>query len=142
MFSKEEAKQVRQDFWTFFGKRYDRKWTLYSTKIKDVVLKFSMEDSRAVVSIDMEHAQDFYRHYYFDKLVSLKSVMIDTVSPDLIWDQDYQLDNGKIISRVYVVLNDVKITRKTDWPQVYSFFHDHMDRLESFYWDFKDYIED
>lgn len=142
MFSKEEAKQVRQDFWTFFGKRYRRKWTLYNTKVKSLVLKFSMEQNRAIVSIDLEHEEDFYRHYYFEKLESLKSILEQQVAAPLIWDRDYQLESGKVISRVYVIKESVKITRKTDWPQVYEFFYKSMDQLESFYWEYKDFIED
>jgi len=142
MFSKEEAKQVRQDFWTFFGKRYDRKWTLYNTKIKDVVLKFSMEDSRAIVSVDIEHDDELFRHYYFEKFESFKSIMCEEINEDLIFDKAYELKSGKIISRIYIFMDGVKITRKTDWPDVYEFFHENMDKLESFFWEYKDFIED
>ena len=142
MFSKEEAKQVRQDFWTFFGKRYDRKWTLYNTKIKDVVLKFSMEDSRAIISVDIEHDDELFRHYYFEKFESFKSIMCEEINEDLIFDKAYELKSGKIISRIYIFMDGVKITRKTDWPDVYEFFHENMDKLESFFWEYKDFIED
>jgi hypothetical protein len=142
MFSKEEAKQVRQDFWTFFGKRYQRKWTRYDTKIKDLVLQFSMENRRAMVSIDIQHDEKFFRDYYYEKLVSLKSIMQEEISNDLIFDNSYQLESGKEISRVYVALEDVKITRKTDWPSVYEFFYNHMDRFEKFFGDYRDFIAD
>lgn len=142
MFSKEEAKQVRQDFWTFFGKRYQRKWTLYQTKLKDVVLKFSMEDQRAIVSIDIQHDDQLFRHYYFEKFESFKSVMEEEISQDLIFDKEYKLSSGKLISRIYIFKESVKITRKTDWPAVYEFFHTYMDKMESFFWEYKDFIED
>ncbi|PRP66296.1 hypothetical protein BST86_03920 [Nonlabens agnitus] len=142
MFSKEEAKQVRQDFWTFFGKRFQRKWTLYNTKIKDVVLKFSMEDHCAMVSIDIEHDDEIFRHYYFEKFESFKSVMREEVSDDLIFERDYLLESGKVISRIFVFMENVKITRKTDWPDVYEFFYENMDKLEAFFWEYKDFIED
>ncbi|WP_194852346.1 DUF4268 domain-containing protein [Nonlabens antarcticus] len=142
MYTKEESKQIRQDFWTFFGKRYHRKWTLYDTKIRDVNLKFSMESTRAIVSIDMEHDDDLIRQYYFEKLISLKSVLKDAVSTEVIFDDCYELESGKVISRVYIYKELVKITRKTDWPETYAFFHENMDKLESFFWEYKDYIED
>ncbi len=34
MFSKDESKKLREDFWIFFGKSFPRKWILYNTKIK------------------------------------------------------------------------------------------------------------
>ena len=142
MFSKEEAKQVRQDFWTFFGKRYHRKWTLYDTKLKDINLKFSMENNQAIVSLDIEHDDDIFRHYYFEKFESFKSVMKDEISPDLVFEREHILESGKVISRIYVLMDNVKITRKTDWQAVYEFFHENMDKLETFFWEYKDFIED
>jgi len=142
MYSREEGKQIRQDFWTFFGKRYHRKWTLYDTKLKDINLKFSIEEPRALVSLDLEHHDAIFREYYFDKLCSLKSVMREEVSAGLVFDKNYILESGKEISRVYIFIEPVKITRKTDWPTIYEFFHANMDRLEHFFWEYKDFIED
>lgn len=142
MYSKEEAKNRRQQFWTMFGKRYNRKWLLYDTKIKDVHLKFSFEDSRAVVSIDITHDDAFYRDYYFNQLLSLKNIMLEEVSSDLIFDDNYSLKSGKIISRVYVLLEGVKIHKQTDWPQVYEFFYTYMAALEAFFINYKDFIEE
>lgn len=142
MFSKEEAKQIRQDFWTMFGKRYDHKWMLYNTGIKDLNFKFSFEDRRAIVSIDLVHDDTFYQEYYFDKLMSFQSIMQSEISKDLIFDSHYKLSSGKQIARIYVYLEGVKITKKTDWPKVYEFFYDYMNRFESFYNQYREYIEE
>jgi hypothetical protein len=40
MFSKQEAQQLKKEFWTAFGKSFPRKWILYDTKIKDMSFKF------------------------------------------------------------------------------------------------------
>ena len=141
MYSKEEAKKIRQQFWTMFGKRYDRKWLLYDTKLKDVVLKFSFEDRRALVSIDINHDDDIFRSYYYEKLVSLKNIMLEEVSDELIFEENYLLESGKMISRVFVMLEGIKIQKQTDWPDVYDFYHKHMDKMESFFLDYKDFIE-
>lgn len=141
MYSKEEIKQVRQDFWTFFGKRYQRKWTLYDTKMKDVVLKFTFEDSRALVSLDLTHSDTFFRTYYWEKIERLKSLLLEKVSSELVFDANYVVESGKEIARVYVAMDHVKIQKKTDWPNVYAFFYDNMDRLEAFYWEYKDILD-
>ncbi|MGB5981951.1 MAG: DUF4268 domain-containing protein [Nonlabens sp.] len=142
MFSREEAKQVRQDFWTMFGKRYDRKWILYNTGIKDFNFKFSFEDRRAMVSIDLVHEDSFYQEYYFEKLESFKSLMQNEISQDLIFDPNYVLPSGKEIARIYLDLEGVKITKKTDWPQVYEFFFTYMDRFEKFYQEYREFIQE
>lgn len=141
MYSKEEAKKIRQQFWTMFGKRYDRKWLLYDTKLKDIVLKFSFEDRRALVSIDINHEDDLLRAYYYEKLVALKNIMLDQVSDQLIFEENYSLESGKLISRVFVLLEGVKIQKQTDWPDVYHFYYEHMDKMESFFLEYKDFIE-
>jgi hypothetical protein len=142
MYSKEEAKNVRQQFWTMFGKRYDRKWLLYDTKLKDINLKFSFEDRRALVSIDINHDDAIFRAYYYEKLISLKNIMKEDVSEELIFEENYILESGKTISRVFVMYEGVKIQKQTDWPEVYDFFYTYMDRLESFFREYKDFIDD
>jgi hypothetical protein len=141
MYSKEEAKNVRQQFWTMFGKRYDRKWLLYDTKLKDINLKFSFEDRRALVSIDVNHDDTIFRAYYYEKLISLKNIMKEEVSEELIFEENYILESGKTISRVFVMYEGVKIQKQTDWPEVYEFFYTYMDRLESFFREYKDFID-
>jgi hypothetical protein len=141
MYSKEEAKNVRQQFWTMFGKRYDRKWLLYDTKLKDINLKFSFEDRRALVSIDINHDDAIFRAYYYEKLISLKNIMKEEVSDELVFEENYILESGKTISRVFVMYEGVKIQKQTDWPEVYQFFYTYMDRLESFFREYKDVIE-
>lgn len=141
MYSKEEAKLVRQQFWTLFGKRYDRKWIRYHTKMKDVVLKFEFEDRKAIVALDLEHSDPFYRSYYFEKICSLKSILQDEFEEEVLFDENYVLANGKTIARIYVYKEGVKIQRKTDWPEVYEFFYDQMNRLEHFFMDYKEIID-
>ncbi len=142
MFSKEEAKQIRQDFWIMFGKRYQHKWMHYNTGIKDVNFKFSFEKGRAMVSLDIEHADEIFRAYYYEKILSFKSIMFDEVSEDLIFDEKYLLESGKEISRIYVLMDGVKIMRKTDWPKVYEFFYENMTAFERFYLEYRDFIKE
>ncbi len=140
LFSREEVRQIKQDFWTLFDKRYDRKWLRYNTGIKDLNLKFDFEPKRAIVAVDLEQDDEVFRQYYFEKFESLRAIMLEEVSQDLIFDPEYQLASGKTIARIYVVLDRVKITRKTDWPAVYEFFYENMDRLERFYLEYRDFI--
>ena len=46
MFSKEEALQIKKDFWIAFAEEYPRKWLLYNTKIKDVTFKFYVDNKK------------------------------------------------------------------------------------------------
>ena len=141
MFSKEESKKIRQEFWIFFGKRHPRKWLLYNTKIKDVVLKFSFDTKKAIVSMDSCATDPVIRAYYFDKFESLKLILKEEVSQDLIFDKAYTLESGKIISRVYSQRDGVSIHNKNTWPEVFNFFNEEMQLLETFFLEYQDIIK-
>jgi len=140
MFSKEQSKEIRQQFWIFFDKRYPRKWLLYNTGIKDVSLKFDFDTKKAIVGIDSTANDEIYQTYYFDKLLSLKNILKEEVSSELIFDKNYMLSSGKFIARCYLQLDGVSIHNKNTWPEVFDFFNTYMDKLERFYIDYKDHI--
>ncbi len=141
MYSREESKKVRQEFWISFGKNYPRKWLLYNTKIKDFSLKFTFTRRLAEVSIDMDATDEILRLYYFEKLQSLQAILKDEYLPDAVLAEAYELDNTKIISRVYVTKNGVNIHDKKDWPAVQAWLAEKMDSLERFFFEYRDFIE-
>ncbi|WP_025740162.1 DUF4268 domain-containing protein [Aquimarina pacifica] len=141
MFSKSESKQIRQKFWTSFGKEYPRKWLLYNTKIKDVTLKFTFTTKKAQVSIDIEPQDEVIRAYYFEKFVSLKTILTSEYVADVIFDEAYELDNGKIISRIYIELPNVSIHKKANWDHTMQFLNDNMARFEAFFLEYKEYVK-
>jgi hypothetical protein len=141
MFSREEAKEVRQQFWIFFGKRYPRKWLLYHTGIKDVALKFDFDNKLASVAIECTATDEIDRGYYYEKITSLKKLLLEEISPALIFEENYTLESGKEISRICLEKQDVNIHRKTDWPIVFDFFNTYMDKMEVFFLEYKEFIE-
>ncbi|MBP2832816.1 DUF4268 domain-containing protein [Aquimarina sp. U1-2] len=142
MFSKAESKRIRQEFWTSFGKEYPRKWVLYHTKIKHVALKFTFTTKKAQVSIDIEPYDEVLKDYYFEKFVSLKSILLSEYLPAIIYDHNYELENGKIISRLYVELSGVSIHNRDTWKKVKNFLNEKMMKLETFFLEYRDYIDD
>ncbi len=140
MFSREESKKIRQEFWTSFGKKYPRKWLLYDTKIKDVTLKFTFTTKKAQVSIDIEPNDEVIRAYYYDKFVSLKAIVTSEYLEEVIYDENYELENGKIIPRVYVELLDVSIHNTKTWEETMKFLNQKMSKLEEFFLEYKDFI--
>ena len=141
MYSREESKNIRQEFWTSFGKNYPRRWLLYNTKIKDFSLKFTFTRSLAEVSIDLNSSDDIMRLYYFEKLQSLKTILGEEFLPDATFAEAYELDNSKIISRVYVTRKGANIHNKSDWPLVQAWLAEKMDALERFFLEYRDFIE-
>lgn len=140
MFNKEESKKIRQEFWIFFGKRHPHKWLLYNTKIKDLNLKFTFDTKKAQVSIDSESNDPIFKNYYYEKLVSLKTIFIHEVSSQVMFDDNYILPNGKIIARCYIELENVSIHNKNTWVEVFDFFNEYMSKMETVFLEHKEYI--
>ena len=141
MFSKEESRKLREDFWISFGKSFPRKWILYDTKIKGFSFKFHFDTKTALVSLDLEDDLE-NRINYWEKLQSLKSILKDEFLPDAIFEEEYILDNGKEISRIYVTLDQkVSIHNKNTWRDVMEFFNEKMSLFETFFEEYKDFLE-
>lgn len=142
MFSKEESRQLRHEFWTSFGKSFPRKWILYDTKIKGFSFKFHFDTKSALVALDLEDDLE-NRITYWEKLQSLKSILKADYLPEVIFEETYILDNEKEISRIYVLLEQkVSIHNKNSWREVMEFFNQKMSLFESFFEDYKDILVD
>lgn len=141
MFSREESKKIRQEFWTSFGKEYPRKWLLYNTKMKELQLKFTFDRKKAQVSLDIIDEDPLIREYYYEKLQSLQKILQEEYLSEVIFDPDYELPEEKMISRIYVELPGVSIHNKNNWPQVKEFLAMKMSKLEEFFKDFADFIK-
>ncbi|MFV9550734.1 DUF4268 domain-containing protein [Algibacter sp. PT7-4] len=141
MFSKEESRRLRQEFWTSFGKSFPRKWILYDTKLKGLSFKFHFDNKTALIALDLEDDLE-YRIKYWEKLEALKSILLDDYLPDAIFNEAYFLDNSKEISRIYVPLEQkVSIHNKNSWRDVMVFFNEKMSLFEAFFEEYKDVIE-
>ncbi|WCO03000.1 DUF4268 domain-containing protein [Psychroserpens ponticola] len=142
MFSKEESRQLRELFWTSFGKSFPRKWILYDTKIKGFSFKFHFDTKSALVALDLEDDLE-HRINSWEKLQSLKSILLDDYLPEAIFEEEYYLVNGKEISRIYVPLEQkVSIHNKNSWQEVMAFFNTNMAKFENFFTDFEDLLKD
>ncbi|MDP2527823.1 DUF4268 domain-containing protein [Maribacter dokdonensis] len=140
MFSKEESRKLREEFWIAFGKSFPNKWTLYKTEVKGLSFKFHFDLKRAIVSIDVD--SDFeQRIRVWDKLVALKSILLNDYLHEAIFEDFYLLENKKEISRIYVELNHVSIHNKNTWRETMEFLNQNMLQIERFYEKYKDIID-
>lgn len=141
MFSKEESRLLREEFWTSFGKSFPRKWILYNTKLKGFTFKFHFDTKSALVALDLEDDLE-NRINYWEKLTALKSILTEEFLPNAIFEEAYILENGKEISRIYVTLNQkVSIHNKNTWQKTMEFFNENMSLFEAFFEEYKDILE-
>jgi Domain of unknown function (DUF4268) len=142
VFSKEESRILRQEFWISFGKSFPRKWILYDTKLKGFSFKFHFDTKSALVALDLEDDLE-NRIKFWEKLESLKFILLNDYLPEAIYEEEFILENGKEISRIYVLLDQkVSIHNKNNWQDVMVFFNEKMRLFEEFFNEYKEVIED
>jgi len=142
MYSKEEALQIKKDFWIAFAEAYPRKWLLYNTKIKDVTFKFYVDNKKAQVLLDIEQKDEEKRKIYFEKVFSLKTILLEEYLEEAIFERNYYLESGKVISRIWVEKTGICVNNKNNWEAVFEFFNANMDAFERFFYENEDYIKD
>jgi len=141
MFSKEESTALRQEFWTSFGKSFPRKWLLYNTKIKGISFKFVADRKNALVCLDIEHSEEIANEILYDQLLTLKTILTEEYLPEVIFDDSYELENGKIIRRIYINHTEkFSIYNKNTWRPCYEFYMKSMPKFELFFYEYEDVI--
>ena len=150
MFSKEESKQLRLEFWDRFERissrkriknHQDPKWIMNDTGIRQLKLKFHFDEKLATVGIDVETRNMDKRIDIFGKLERMKSMLENVLRDSLIWELDYMLPSGKSVSRVYLKMENVNIYDKNDWDRVIRFFYEKMSAIEEVFVEYKDYLK-
>jgi hypothetical protein len=150
MFSKEEAKKLREEFWDSFkqlsaGRRIRKKlpgnWMLAQTGVKALNLRFHVNREVAQVGIDLETRNMEKRIELYEKLESVKKRLEEAMETAMIWELEYIRENGKSVSRIYLQLEGVDIYDRDTWARAHQFMYDNMMKLETFYREYKDFFK-
>lgn len=150
MFSKEEAKGLREEFWDTFKqmsaarrtrKKLPGNWILTRTGIKALNLKFHVDREVAQVGIDVETRSMDKRIELFEKLEALKNKLEEAMGSPMNWELDYIRENGKSVSRIFVQSEGVDIYNRNTWQKAHAFMYDNMIKLESFFQEYRDYLK-
>ncbi len=142
MYSKAVATQIRQEFWTAFGKYLSPvlssdeehiNWINYHTGYKHVYFRMDAGTRTALISIELTHPDHKTRHLFYERFVSLKNIFHDHVHGDWHYEKDTEDEDGKIISRISRKKENVNILDKNCWPEIISFFKPSIIELDAFW---------
>ncbi|MCT4590987.1 MAG: DUF4268 domain-containing protein [Carboxylicivirga sp.] len=149
MFSKEEAKEIRQQFWHKLENRTRRipgqkgkkiKWIFDETNIKGLDLRFDINRERAIVALEINHRSEERRLQLYEKLEACKSIFENEFGGSLTWDYLYTKSEGRDVCRVYEELSPADMYQQDQWPEVMKFMIDRMIRLEKAFLEVKDFL--
>jgi len=142
MFSKAEASQLRQQFWTTFG-QYIRprlsadgekvNWINYKTAIKHVYFKMEAENRKARIAIEIAHYDIGIQELFFEQFKELKTMLHAQLKEEWNWQLHYIDNDGKITSRIYTELDNTSIFNREDWPKLIGFFKSRIIALDEFW---------
>ena len=142
MYTKQEASQLRQAFWTTFGQYMSPvlsaegekiNWINYKTGEKNIVFRMQADNKKASIGVELNHPDEGIRHLYFEQFLQFKKLFEQSVQEDWSWVQDDHDEWGRGISRIYCEQDGISIFKKEDWPQLISFFKPRIIALDAFW---------
>lgn len=148
MYSREEAANIRKEFWVAFdvySRKYigaKRKWITYNTGLKDIALKFDIDRENAKVMMVIEHKSEDKRFDIFVRIKELEMLFVEHLGEGWIWDEQMQTDSNKKVCGIYKILENVNIYNKNHWTKVFDFFAIEMMKLEDAFTELKPFIKD
>jgi len=139
MYSKDELKLLKKDFWEGFGiycsnhpvlGKRKSKFMLYNTKMKGVELKFDANREGAFVILELNNPKEEDRLKRYEQFEKYKAVMEENFPEGLIWDFAYKLETGHEVCRIYSQKTGIDIHKRIHWMEFYTFMASEMLKLE------------
>ncbi len=142
MYPKQQASQLRQEFWTAFG-RYMApvasaegekvNWINYKTGEKNIHFRMDAGHRSASVAIELTHSDRSVQQLYYEHFKQLMHVLDKELGEPWEWRMHITDEHGRAVSRIYKEIEDVSLFRTEDWPQLISFFKQRIIALDSFW---------
>ena len=142
MYTKAEAAQRRQAFWTAFGQYMapvpgaagePTNWVNYRTGVKHVQFRLHADQRRATIGIELTHPEAAVRAVFYEQLEELKGLLHEAVGEVWRWEPEATDEHGRAFSRVYQELAGVNLFERDDWPRLISFFKPRLIALDAFW---------
>lgn len=144
MYSKDQASQLKQTFWTTFGQYIAPhlsaegmkvNWVNYKTGIKHLHFKMEAGKKSAAIAIEMTHPDPAMQELMYEQFLEFRKLFQGMMDEEWDWQLHLQDENYKTISRIEKVLTGVSVFQQADWPALISFFKPRIIALDEFWSD-------
>jgi len=151
MYSKDELKKLKLEFWESFAaycevqpylKGRKKMWRLYDTKVKGVELKFEANRKCAEVILEINLRKEEDRLDMLEKIGWYKENLEKNILDEVIWDICYIRESGEEVARIYVKKEGIDIHRRQDWGEFYQFMASRMYHFEKNFLAIAEYIRE
>lgn len=146
MYSKDEASQLKQAFWTVFGQYISPhpsaeglkiNWVNYKTGIKNLHFRMHADGKSGFIAIEISHSDLGMQELILEQFKEFRAILQGYLGEDWDWDLHVADENGKTVSRIVKRLEDVSVFKQEDWPALISFFKPRIIILDEFWSDVK-----
>ncbi|MET4544365.1 hypothetical protein ABIE26_001670 [Pedobacter africanus] len=146
LYSKDQASQLRQTFWTTFGQYIAPQpsaegvkinWINYKTGIKHIFFKMQADGRGAAIAIEIAHPDAGMQELVFEQFKEYRKMLELELGEVWSWELHVTGEHGKMVSRICQKTEGVSIFRKEDWPALISFFKPRIIALDEFWSDAK-----
>jgi hypothetical protein len=141
LYSREEVKKLKEEFWTTFG-QYMRavpssdfekvNWVNYKTGVKHLFFRMDADNKMARIGIDIVHPDAGMRSLMYAQFVEFKNVLEDISGESWKWEEQFVLSD-KEMATIMLSIDGASIFRKDDWPDLISFFKPRIIALDEFW---------
>ncbi len=151
MYTKEEVKRLRLEFWESFAAYCEvqpylrgrkKMWVLYNTKVKGVELKFDANRKGAYVILEVNHRREADRLEMLERLTWYKEALERDFPEGLIWDCCFVRETGNQVARVYTAREGLDIHRREHWGDFFAFMASQMYLLERNFMGIAEYLKE
>jgi len=144
VYTKAEASQLRQAFWTTFGQYMmpvpsaegeSVNWINYKTGVKHLYFRMQADNRHASIAIELTQPDAGIRELFFEQFLELQTLLHETLGEEWTWEPHATDANGLPLTRIYQELTGVNIFDRESWPALISFFKPRIVALDAFWAD-------
>lgn len=144
MYSKEDMKALRIDFWGKLQGQMEKmrnphgskvNWMNYNTNIKHLYFRMEADENGARLCIDLQFPDKGIRELYYEQFQEFQD-MLSSKFKYLEWYPEWEHWNGKQISRIVVEQAGTDIRNKQDWDKMHLFLKLNFAKLDEFWVEF------
>ena len=142
MYSRQEASQLRHQFWTTFGQYMSPilsaegekiNWINYKTGEKNISFRMYADNKKASIAIEISHKDKDIQQLYFEQFLQFKNLFDEAMQEEWNWQLHTYDEHEKLISTISKEKTGAGIFQKQSWPELISFFKPRIIALDEFW---------
>lgn len=144
MYSKEEMKALRIEFWGQLQNQMEKmrnpygskvNWMNYNTNIKHLYFRMEADEQGARLCVDLQFPDKAIREIYYEQFLEFKD-QLDSKFKGLHWLPEWDHWNGKQIARIVLEQEGTDIREQSDWDKMHLFLKLNFAKLDEFWVEF------